>query len=665
MLSKTRDFLLNRLMKMPRCSASAVAATVVICLMLGTIMQVSAQGMLHEGQHFLAGFIHPERAPGEPLSKDAYRIIVASRFAARAIVAGKEVSIQPNAAIEVVIDSCDVALVTSDKPITVSTRVLMQGNGEQATQIPTFAWGTRYRAFTWWTDRYGIDTKHYAYAKRLVIARENNTVVRITGKSGLLQVKLNAGECSYVPFYLDTAYVRDTASDLTGEYFNANKPIMVISGHGKTAVLEHPDALPASGPYARPANRTRGTLMESMIPVEHAGTSFVTVPFQYSPTRKRGQDNSKVGIADDRGDVIRFIGTTTPAVLSYKTDTGDVIVDTIGEGEVYTARSVETARLWNASRQVLCAHYGKSYGHITSQATLPEDDPSTDAGLPMLVSIPSTNQWTSHATFTCPQDLINYVTIVARQEHIGSLYLDGKSISSTMNISPIPGSDYACARAMVGTGSHKVTTTSNDATFMTLTYGNLDGLQLCNAYASTCGISLQHPCMDSLDVATQLYADSANITFTPVALDACNEIGIAMLYEASSYNCTTTIDGSIAHIKRLNPTDSAYAVVRCVTLHGSTISRRVWFDATTGMHGRDSHTSTTFVHPNPCHSILSIECTKTDSECGQIQLHDVFGAIHRDGSPRAQSHQFDVSTLMPGTYLLIHGMSTIPITVIR
>lgn len=622
--------------------------------MLGTITHVSAQGMLHEGLHFLAGFIHPERAPGEPLSKDAYRIIVASRYAARANVSGKEVSIQPNSAVEVVIDSCDVALVTSDKPITVSTRILMQGNGEQATQIPTFAWGTRYRAFTWWTDRYGIDTKHYAYAKRLVIARENNTVVNITGKSGLLQVKLNAGECGYVPFYLDTAYVRDTASDLTGEYFNANKPIMVISGHGKTAVLEHPDALPASGPYARPANRTRGTLMESMIPIEHAGTSFVTVPFQYSPTRKRGQDNSKVGIADDRGDVIRFIGTTTPAVLSYKTDTGDVIVDTIGEGEVYTARSVETPRLWNASRQVLCAQYGKSYGHITSQATLPEDDPSTDAGLPMLVSIPGTNQWTSHATFTCPQDLINYVTIVARQEHMSSLYLDGKSISSTMNISPIPGSDYACARAMVGAGSHKITTTSSDATFMTLTYGNLDGLQLCNAYASTCGVSLQHPCIDSLDVSTQLYADSARITFTPVALDACNEIGIAMLHEAASYNCITTIDGGIAHIRKTNPADSAYAVVRCVTQHGSTASRRVWFDATTSIANSNRASDQLQLFPNPCVSVLQITRSANSNGNEVLRLSDVFGQVHTYDFGTHEQISIDVSSFAPGLYVISH-----------
>lgn len=647
----------------PSCSAPAFLAALATALLLNVSGQLFAQGMLHEGQHFLAGFLHPDRAPGEPLAKDAYRIIVASRYAAQAVVAGKVVSIQPNTSVEVVIDSCNVALVTSDKPVTVSTRILMQGNGEQAVQIPTFAWGTRYRAFAWWTDRYGLDTKHYATAKRLVIARENNTVVKITGKSGLLEVKLNAGECGYVPFLLDTAYVRGIESDITGEYFNANKPIMVISGHGKTAVLEHPDALPASGPYARPANRTRGTLMESMLPVEHAGTSFVTVPFQYSPTRKRGQDNSNVGIADDRGDVIRFIGTTTSAVLSYRTDTGDVVVDTIGEGEVYTARSVETARLWNASRQVLCAQYGKSYGHITSQATLPEDDPSTDAGLPMLVSIPSTNQWTSHATFTCPQDLINYATIIARQEHISSLYLDGKSISSTMNISPIPGSDYSCARAMVGAGSHAVTTTNTEATFMTLTYGNLDGLQLCNAYASTCGVSLQHPCVDSLRVSTQLYADSARITFTPVAFDACNEIGIAMLYEAASYNClTTTIDG-VAHVQRISPSDSAFAVVTCITQHGTQKSQRVRFEATTSVPAKNGRNVTTNVHPNPCNSLLTIACTDAAPCNGHIKLQDLYGGCYTFSSNSSESHVIDVSLVASGLYILRHDTETVAVLV--
>ncbi|MFN4986361.1 MAG: hypothetical protein ACK5GI_09485 [Ignavibacteria bacterium] len=652
-------------MKISRCSAPAVIAVVAAFLVLATSALLSAQGVLDEGQHFLAGFIHPERAPGEPLSKDAYRIIVASRFAARARVAGREVMIQPNSAVEVIVDSCDVALVTSDKPITVSTRILMQGNGEQAVQIPTFAWGTRYHAFSWWTDRYGLEAMHYAFAKRLVIAREDNTVVDIAGKSGLLQLRLDAGEYRYVPVYLDTVSIRDSASDLTGEYFKANKPIMVISGHAKAAVLEHPDALPASGPYARPANRTRGTLMESMIPVEHASTSFITVPFQYSPTRKRGQDNSEVGIGDDRGDVIRFIGTTTPAVLSYKTDTGDVIVDTIGAGEVYTARTVETARHWNASRQVLCAQYGKSYGHITSQATLPEDDPSTDAGLPMLVSIPGTNQWTSHAAFTCPQDLISYVTIVAQQEHVGSIYLDGKSISSTMNISPIAGGTYVSARSMVSAGSHAVTTTSADATFMTLTYGNLDGLQLCNAYASTCGVSLQHPCIDSISVATQLYTDSARVTFTPVALEACEEIGIAMVYESASYNCSTRIEGGTVHVVKENSADSAYAIVTCVTLHGSTRSHRVWLEAPTSVQSNNGIAAQACVYPNPCSSMLSIKCSSTDSHCNQIQLRDVFGTVYMFSCENKPTHLIDVSTLMQGMHILVHNSHTTPVMVVR
>lgn len=644
--------------------AALVQRMLLLCVFLfNTVLH--AQGLLHEGTHFLAGFIHPERAPGEPLVKDAYRVIVSSRFAVNAVVAGMKVAVAPNTSVEVAIDSCDVATVTSDKPIAVSSRILMPGNGEQAMQIPTYAWGTRYHAFSWWTDRYGLDTKHYTFAQRLVIARENNTVVKIYGKSGILELKLNAGESSRVPFYIDTIAVRDTASDHTGEYFTANKPIMVISGHGKAAVLEHPDALPASGPYARAANRSRGTLMESMIPVEHAGTTFVTVPFQYSPTRKRGQDNSSVGIGDDRGDVIRFIGTTTPTILSYKTDTGDVIVDTLGAGEVYTASSVETARVWNATRQVLCAQYGKSYGHITSQATLPEDDPSTEAGLPMLVSIPSINQWTSHALFTAPADLINYVTIICRQEHVTSLLLDGKPLSGNTNIVPISGSDFSYARAMVSPGSHAVTTTDTDATFMTLTYGNLDGLQLCNAYASASGASLQNPCIDSIDVSTELFSETAYVKFTPIALTTCQDIGIAMLYESESYNCSTSFVNGVATVRKTNQADSAYSVVTCVTLHGSRRSERVRFDATTGVQGNERQATAMRLYPNPCSSMLSITgCTKS-SECNEVVLYDVLGGLHRYQCNHTQPHQIDASNLAPGMYVLAHSSRLIPVLIVR
>lgn len=635
-----------------------------LCVFLFTPV-LHAQGLLHEGTHFLVGFIHPDRAPGEPLSKDAYRVIVSSRFAANAVVAGTKVAVAPNTSVEVVVDSCDVALVTSDKPIAVSSRIFMSGNGEQATQIPTFAWGTRYHAFSWWTDRYGLDSKHYTFAKRLVIARDNNTVVKVYGKSGILEIKLNAGESGRVPFSLDTNAVRDTASDHTGEYFTANKPIMVISGHGKAAVLEHPDALPASGPYARAANRTRGTLMESMIPVEHAGTTFVTVPFQYSPTRKRGQDNSSVGIGDDRGDVIRFIGTTTPAILSYKTDTGDVIVDTLSAGEVYTARTVETARVWNATRQVLCAQYGKSYGHITSQATLPEDDPSTEAGLPMLVSIPSINQWTSHALFTAPTDLISYVTIVCRQQHLSSLLFDGKPLAGNMNITSIAGSDFTYARVLVSSGSHVVTTTDDDAVFMTLTYGNLDGLQLCNAYASTSGVSLANPCLDSIEVSTDLFSETASVKFTPVALDACSDVGIAMVYESESFNCSVSIVDSVATIRKTNSADTAYAVVTCVTLHGSRKSERVRFDATTDIELRERPGAAMHLYPNPCSSLLTISGCTTSAECDDVTLHDVFGGVHKYQCNRTQTNHIDVSNLAPGMYVLTHSSQLIPVMIVR
>lgn len=663
--TKLGIFLSIRHMKQSHRSAPRVVVLVAVIMVLLAGPDADAQSVLHEGLHFLAGFIHPERAHGEPLPPDAYRIVVSSRYNARVVVAGKEITVQPNASVEVVIDSCNVALVTSDKPISVASRILMPGNGEQAIQIPTFAWGMRYHAFSWWTDRYGLEKKHYAFAKRLVIAMENGTVVRVYGKSGILELKLNAGESGFVPFYLDTTGVRDSASDLTGEYYTANKPIMVISGHGKAAVLEHPDALPASGPYARAANRTRGTLMESMIPGEHAGTTFVTVPFQYSPTRKRGQDNSSVGIADDRGDVIRFIGTTTPAVLSYRTDTGDVIVDTLGQGEVYTTRSVETARVWNATRQVLCAQYGKSYGHITSQATLPEDDPSTDAGLPMMITIPSTNQWTSHALFTAPADLISYVSLVCRQQHITSIQLDGKPLTGHMYISPIAGSDVVTARAMVSPGSHVVSATRDDVTFMTITYGNLDGLQLCNAYASTCGISLQNPCIDSLEVSSEQSDDTARVTFTPVALYACQDVGLAMVYASASYNCTTSVVDGTATIRQNNATDTAYAVVTGVTLHGTSSSRRIWFGATTDVTDGLNHAQTDHLYPNPCSTTLTIANCDARSNCDVLRMCDVYGNIHVYQCSAALMHQIDVSQLPPGLYLLAHAQQTIPVMIVR
>lgn len=650
---------------MQRCSAHVSAAAIAVFLLI-VCCELRAQSVLHEGNLFLAGFIHPERAPGEPLARDSYRIIVGSRYLAQAVVAGKVVYIQPNTSVEVVIDSCDVALVTSDKPITVASRIFMNGNGEQTMHIPTHAWGKQYHPFSWWTDRYGIDTLRYTTARRLIIAREDSTIVDVQTNTGRQQFTLNAFEYAYVPVTPDTTHYRDAASDPTGELFVSNKPIGVVSGHAKTAVLEHPDAMPSSGPYARAANRTRGTLMESMIPIEHAGTTFITVPFQYSPTRKRGQDNAGIGISDDRGDVIRFISTTASTVLSYLTDTGTVVIDTLDAGEVYTARTVESARLWNTTNPVLCAQYGKSYGHITSQATLPEDDPSTDAGLPMLVSIPSTLQWTSHALFSSPPDLISYVTIVTLKEHIPSITFDGKYIKNTMGITGIPGTEYATARLMINPGNHAVSTSNPNVTFMTLTYGNLDGLQLCNAYASTAGVSLQSPCPDSIDSKlVHLSSDSAHMVFTSIPLKGCKDVSIAMVYSEQARNCNVRVADSNVYIQKITNSDSAYAIIKCISRHGTTATKRIDIPGTTSSGNKRYLASQITVSPNPCSDELRLSWNTTEDDILRVRLVNELGNICLDAFLTSGNKSLDISMLPIGTYLLFVKAEVIPVMIVR
>lgn len=623
---------------------------------------VHAQGLLHEGTHFLVGFIHPERAPGEPLGKDAYRIIVSSRFAANALVAGKRVSISPNTSAEVIVDSCDVALVIGDKPMSVSTRIFMQGNGEQTMHLPIHAWGKQYRPFSWWTDRYGLDTLHYASGKQLVIASEDNTIVDVQTAKGVKQFKLDAGEFTYISAALDTAHYRTSMSDPTGELIVASKPIGVISGHSKIAVLEHPDALPANGPYARPANRSRGTLMEAMIPVEHAGTTFVTVPFSYSPTRKRGLDQTDVGIGDDRGDVIRFIGTAPNTVLAYTDSSGFTIVDTLHEGEVYTARSVETIRQWHASQPVLCAQYGKSYARITSQATLPEDDPSTDAGLPMLVSVPSADQWPNDAMFTCPEDLINYVSVVCRTGHSSSVLLNGKRMNLATTPIETANGEFTIMRRMVSPGNHRITTTSSDATFMAVTYGNLDGLQLCNAYASSTGIAHASSCTDSIEILIDQNNDSATATFQVFPRTACTDVGIAMLYTTESANCEVRVVGNTAHIQRTLATDSAYSVITCTTRHGSIATRRISFDAATSVATLGLQHVALSAHPMPASGRLHVSWGEATPDC--LKISDVYGHTHQffvDGT----SAVLDVTRFTPGLYMLSSSSASIPVMIVR
>lgn len=623
----------------------------------------SQRSQLVEGLEFIVGFIHPERAPGEPASMDAYQLIISSiRGATVTIGGGQVVTIAPGAAKSVSIDSCDIIRVTSDRPIAVSSRILMSGNGEQTTHMPTYAWGTSYYGFSWWTDRYGLDTKTYSTGKRLVIARENGTRITYTVDGFEESIELDSGEYAYLSKPLDTMQLRSNSSDPTSDRISSSKPICVISGHPKVALVNHPDAYPATGPYARALTRSRGTLMEAMIPIAMAGHWFITAPFQYSPTRKRGLDLTSDGISPDRGDVVRFVITKDSTVLTHRDATGTYVLGEFMAGSVHTQLVTEGVNEWHASKPVLCAQYGKSYAHITSQATLPEDDPSTDAGLPMMVCIPSMDRWIQRSIVSVPDGLFSIITVATRPEHIKHIMLNGKPMYPQARVESLASTEMVL-RYMASPGTHTITVSDTGARFMAYTYGTADGLNLCQAYASNTGFDLSMPCNDSIVFTTTYNGDTASCAVRVTSQDSCYAEGAALKYIANSFNCIIQEGVNDFIIHRNNPKDSAFADVVAVSYSGNQKLERVVFATTTV--ASDNRSIDVTVRPIPASEKLVVTVQADTPTPHTVRLHSPFGILVRKTIAFENEFSLDVQDFASGTYVLQVDLSFIPVVIVR
>lgn len=620
-----------------------------LCIRLGAAENGTPE--LTTGTHFLVGFIHPDRAPGEPLPDSAYRVLVHASKGANITVDGRTISIDPGYTVEVKLPFSTVVDIRSDRPVSVWSHQAINGNGEQSLHLPVGAWGREYRAFAWWSDRHGLDSAsmRYSSAKRLIIAAHDSTRVTVETPDGTIDSSLNAGQWWLVSERIDTTSLRSADSDPTGLLISADRPIGVISGHAKAGVLAYPDGLPMTGPYARPANRCRGNLHDAMFPTSMAGTEFVTLPISYTPTRERGLDLRDQGIGDDRGDVIRFIALSDSTVIQRIDSAGVPIqVAMLRKGASWMDTRMEHATVWRTSTPALCAQYGKSYGHITSQTTRPEDDPSTDAGMPLLMTIPSSDRWVSTAHFTTYPDMFNAVSVVARNEDATSLRLNGTPLATLAKRTPIPGSPYCSIRAILPQGAFTVHSESGKK-FACWTYGSLDGYQLGRIYGSLTALDVRRQCDDSVDVYLAYAGDSATArgSITSIA-GACSEI--AMLFLDSAANLVSSRIGDDLAIRRKDPNANGAGRVVVVSTSGKTTSKSVEF-STTSVRERQVCEN---VAVNYSTTTGTISISRLDARpLGRTAIFTAQGrCIHESVEP-SDAMQIQISCIAPGLLVVV------------
>lgn len=429
-------------------------------------------------------------------------------------------------------------LVTADKPISVSTYQAWMGNGELARHLPVEAWGKNYFTMNMYQDRYGASGGYkFRPGQILVIAAYDNTVVNYTptwptegGREtpsvpakGTGQVTLNKGDTYLIKALIDENRTKEFVTDLSGTWIRSTRPVGVVSGHTKVAIMRYPDVLPPTGNFAAEAHFVRNNVHDAMLPIEMGGTKFVTVPAMYTATRVTGKASADFGIDDDRGDVIRVIALEDNTTIKAMRQNGDGLLNKwkLNRGETALETALEVATYWESDKPILMGQYGKSYAKIIPPGGIVENGgsdangnstskdgnstqghPTVESGMPMLEYVPSVDRWVNYAVFHSPESMDNFFNIVFTTEDVGNIKIDGKALNSAFGgaMRPLQGTPYSYIRTPVGAGDHVVESVNDNVKWAAWTYGSLDGLQQGRAYGTPLAIDLVIPCDDSLKV---------------------------------------------------------------------------------------------------------------------------------------------------------------------
>jgi len=543
-------------------------------------------------------------------------------------------------------------LVTSKAPISVSTYQSWMGNGELARHLPIESWGKNYYTANMYQDRYGQNGDYkYRPSQILLIAGRDNTVVTYTpvwsteggndnpsaSKGQSQTITLDKGETYLIKGKIDENYNKEWVTDLSGTLIRSNKPVGVISGHTKVAILRYPDVLPPSGIGATEAHFIRNNVHDAQLPFEMAGKKFVTIPTMYTSVRANpvGTTGAEIGIEDDRGDVVRFIALEDETKISRMRVNGSGFAPerTLRRGESFIFTTLQEPTYWESDKPVLATQYGKSYAKVLPPAfgkgggDNTQGHPTVEAGMPMMEYVPSVDRWTNYGVFSAPEGMDNFVNIVFRTSEIGSIRIDGKNLSSVLGgaMRPLQGTPYSIIRSPVGVGDHFIESVSPNIRWMAWTYGSLDGMQQGRAYGTPVSIDLSIPCDDSLKIEYQVICGDVDgkVNMLPEN-SSCVEFFSFTVENENNFALVADVDNLSEYkvfpfkLTVIDKKKSAYAKLKVITRSGN------WIEKEFSYNGIDLELSPSFIdfgtHPILQTNARAICSTVTITNKSQEQI---------------------------------------------
>jgi hypothetical protein len=530
----------------------------------------------------------------------------------------REYSLEPNKVLKIPINTAYMntmsetktgfgILVTSSKPISVSTFQAWNGNGEMARHLPVEGWGKSYYTMNFYQDRYGTPGEGYNYrpSQIVIIADKDNTVVSYTPtfdteggmeqspvrKGATATVTLEKGECYMIKAKIDELKNKEWESDLSGTFIRSSKPVGIVSGHTKVGILRYPDILVGLG-GSSPAHFVRNNVHDAMLPLEMSGTKFITVPCRYTSTRITGKASAEFGVEDDRGDVIRVVALEDNTTVKTMRQDGSSFKNewVLRKGETRIMPSLEVPTYWESDKPILMGQYGKSYakdrGIAVRGSSKGEESalghPSVESGMPMLQYVPSVDRFVEYGVFNAPEGMDNFMNIVFKADEITKIKVDNKPLNSAFGgaMRYLKGTPYACMAVAVSAGDHVIESIDPKVRWAAWTYGSLDGLTQGRAYGTPISIDMTIPCDDSLVVTDPVICGDVEGEGKIVPENSsCGSIFAVYPEELTNY--TLEVDpefnsgDKIVKYKLIvtDKTKDAMAVVRIVTRSGKYVEK--------------------------------------------------------------------------------------------
>jgi hypothetical protein len=464
----------------------------------------------------------------------------------------------------------------SNDPISVIVASNWRSTGAIYKALPVEMLGKNYATLNLYQDK----TEENRPAQILIVATKDETVVRwklpravkASTELGESSVTLRQGETYLIQLKTDDKYHQNIQADLTGTLVTANKPIAVISGHTKGAMARYEGAF-----YAMRTDMVRNMQIEMMLPLEIAGTEYMTVP--------RIIENRTLNKwPDDIGDMIRFVAAEDGTVIKQMRQNGDGLYERnvpLKAGEFFEITNMEDAAYYTSNKPVIVGQYMKAW--LQHAYEKKGDNPlgHVSSGAGELINITPTNAWPSYAQFHSPDKNNNYVNITFRTDEANKIKFDGKTLQQYFGskIKKFQGTDFSYAAKAISDGDHVI----EGGKFAAYAYGNWDAIDYHNyAYGYPVGINFAIKCDDEIKLAGDPQCGNVQgiVNVGPDKSDCAGLLYVRMLVgDSKNYTFSTPkefVPGdqkTTFTLQVIDPSKPATAVVKAMSRSGKFVVR--------------------------------------------------------------------------------------------